>query len=110
MTECKIFEFVPVGKDHAISTDELAALFGTTRRGVQRKVQAARASGLTICSKTDGAGGYFRPGTAAELEHFVAAMESRRREIEASTIAAREELARMQAAESGQVSLPDVET
>lgn len=58
----KITEFIPDGKDNAISMKDLAVMLGTSKRGVRSLVLAAREHGEPICSTSEGdKGGYYMP-------------------------------------------------
>ena len=59
MNEKDIRNFVPLGRDHAISCRHLAEKMGISERDVQAAVLQARSAGYPICS-TPG-GGYYMP-------------------------------------------------
>ena len=64
MNEKDIRNFVPLGRDHAISCRRLAERMGCSERDVQEAVFQARAEGYPVCSTTRN--GYFMPLSAGE--------------------------------------------
>ena len=67
---------LPVGKENAISSKELAALMGfDTVRALQSDIAKSRAAGQIICSST--IGGYFIPADETELKEFIAVLRAR---------------------------------
>lgn len=78
-----ISDFIPTGKDNAISCRALAARAGLSERDVQEAVLHARADGNPICS---GSRGYFMPRDAAEALSYLCAQVNR---IRSGTLALR---------------------
>lgn len=67
MTLEKFLEFVPYGKDSAISMGELSIRSGTGLRTTRKFVEAARKNGLPLCSDCDkNGGGYYFPLNVSE--------------------------------------------
>lgn len=59
------------GASHAIRTVELARLAGfSNARGLQAQIEAERTNGALICSRCSNYGGYYIPGSRAELVAF----------------------------------------
>ncbi|MGF6991438.1 hypothetical protein M2150_002713 [Lachnospiraceae bacterium PM6-15] len=59
---------LPLGKENAISSEELTKIFNCTDRELRAIVSRERKSGAIICSATTG--GYFKPKTKEELQAF----------------------------------------
>lgn len=58
----KITDFIPKGRNNAVSMDELATRTGLDKRTVRQAVFNARRKGVVICSSTSNEqGGYFLP-------------------------------------------------
>ena len=59
------------GASHALRTVELARLAGfSNARGLQAQIEAERTNGALICSRCSNGGGYYIPGSRAELVAF----------------------------------------
>lgn len=54
----KIENFIPEGKENAITRPELARVLGMTDRAVRKEIELARDRGAMICNDGDGAGYY----------------------------------------------------
>lgn len=54
----KIENFIPDGKENAITRPELARVLGMTDRAVRKEIELARDRGALICNDGDGAGYY----------------------------------------------------
>ena len=54
----KIEDFIPEGKENAITRPELARVLGMTDRAVRKEIELARDRGALICNDGDGAGYY----------------------------------------------------
>lgn len=63
-----------VGEHRAMTSKELMRRTGLTRRGLVRRVNWERKRHL-ICSTTSGEGGYYRPASRADIQHFLAGQE-----------------------------------
>lgn len=73
-----IIEFIPYGKENAISQEDLANVMRCDKRTVRQAVFNARTKGAVICSTCEGtAGGYYIPLSANEARPYVAMQESR---------------------------------
>ena len=71
-----IARLLPIGKENAISTEELVRVTGcTSSRELQQYIAQERKRGALICSSTTG--GYFQPATRHELEEFCKSLENR---------------------------------
>ena len=75
-TEFPIMSSLPVGKENAISTTDLARLTGCiSTRELQQRIADERNRGALICS---GSGkGYWRPKDREEIRQFVRTMNAR---------------------------------
>lgn len=75
-SEYKIASLLPVGKENAISTQDLVQLTGcSSARELQQYIAAERSRGAVICSSTTG--GYFLPANHKETAEFCKALENR---------------------------------
>ena len=73
-----IIEFIPYGKENAISQEDLADVMHCGKRTVRALIFSARTKGAVICSTCEGtAGGYYIPLTANGARPYVAMQESR---------------------------------
>lgn len=74
-----ILDFIPFGKENAISMEELAIRMNTDKRTVRKRVFTARVKGAKICSTCEGepTAGYYRPISAAEAIPYVKMQRSR---------------------------------
>lgn len=70
----KIEPLLPIGKENAISTEELKQVFGCSAREIRAIVSKERNEGALICSSTQG--GYFKAGSRAELQEFYNTLQS----------------------------------
>lgn len=71
-----IASLLPVGKENAISTEDLVKLIGcSSARELQQYIAQERKEGALICSSTTG--GYFQPAKRQEIIEFCNALESR---------------------------------
>ena len=72
-------EYLPVGKENAISAERLRARIGVKNdREVRQCVGAARLSGQLICS---GNAGYYIPATREEVREYVNRIEAQARSM-----------------------------
>lgn len=75
---------IPVGRDNAISRKELANKWAISDREMRRRIADMRAvddgSNMVIVSVSHG-GGYYRTDKLPEIEHFIAEMTKRTRNI-----------------------------
>lgn len=74
--EFRIMNLLPVGRENAISTEELVRLVGcNSSRELQEYIASERNRGALICS---GSGkGYWRPKNRQEIQEFVRMMDAR---------------------------------
>lgn len=71
-----ITSLLPVGKENAISTEDLVNLTGcSSARELQQYIAQERKAGAVICSSTTG--GYFLPANHAEVAEFCKSLENR---------------------------------
>lgn len=71
-----IASLLPVGKDNAISTEDLVNLTGcSSARELQQYIAQERKAGAVICSSTTG--GYYLPANHAEMAEFCKTLENR---------------------------------
>ncbi|MCX4257938.1 MAG: hypothetical protein OSJ54_13560 [Oscillospiraceae bacterium] len=73
-----VLDFIPLGRNHAISMSELAKRMGTDQRTARKMVFAARQRGAVICSTCgENTSGYYRPNTVDEIRPYIAMQQSR---------------------------------
>lgn len=80
----QISDYIPYGKDHAISRAELARLTGLKDRQVRKSIKRELGRGTVILSSAS-ARGYWRTDDLAEIEAFIRESD-RRRTTEARTV------------------------
>lgn len=69
-------KILPIGKENAISKNELAVLMGfSDSRTLQADIAKARDNGQVILSSTSG--GYYLPANDDEVQEFVAVLRAR---------------------------------
>ncbi len=67
-----ILDFIPVGKNNAITGKELQNITGLDGRSIKQQIANARIKGSVICSSLDGSrGGYFIPSCPGEAVEYV---------------------------------------
>lgn len=68
----KIIDYIPYGRQNAVSTDYLKAITGLDTRTIRQMIANERTQGAVICSslKSDG-GGYFLPADPSEAVRYV---------------------------------------
>lgn len=86
----KIIEYIPHGRDNAITRAELVRLTGLSDRNVRAQISQARRNNVII-NLQDG-GGYYRPTERAEIERYAMQEEHRLKSIGWSLKAARDAL------------------
>ena len=80
--EMSIVDYLPEGRDNAISGEELAGLLGlSNKRQLQFLIAKERAHGNLILSTSVPPGGYYTSRDPVEIEAFVRMMESRAKKI-----------------------------
>ncbi len=73
-----VLDFIPLGRNHAISMSELAKRMETDQRTARKMVFAARQRGAVICSTCgENTSGYYRPNTVDEIRPYIAMQQSR---------------------------------
>ena len=81
MSKCKlnVADYVPFGKNNAISMTELAIRMGCSKRVARSAVFSARRKGAVICSTCSGDSfdGYYFPASVEEALPYVRLQESR---------------------------------
>ena len=84
----KIVDILGVGKENAISTQDLVILSGSKSvRHLQQRIAQEREAGAIICS---GSGqGYGLPKNRKEIEDFCTTMDSRAKKIMSATRSAK---------------------
>lgn len=65
-----IIDFIPVGKNNAITGKELQNITGLDGRSVKQQIANARIRGAVICASLNG-GGYFIPSCPSEATEYV---------------------------------------
>lgn len=86
MIEAVLKEHNAVGIENALTITELCILTGKTIREITKAVEEERKSGVLICSKMEGKGGYFMPANDVEVREQY---ESLQRRIKAQAITIR---------------------
>lgn len=67
-----ILDFIPVGKNNAITGKELQNITGLDGRSIKQQIANARIKGSVICSSLNGSrGGYFIPSCPSEAIEYV---------------------------------------
>ena len=67
---------LPIGKENAVSTDELMQIIGcSSARELQQYIAQERKAGAVICSSTTG--GYYLPANQGEMAEFCRTLENR---------------------------------
>lgn len=78
-----ILEFIPVGRENAISCRELSDLLHIPKRQVTRQIERERRHGCAVCaSNATGTAGYYRPADRGELREYLHRLNSRITEIQ----------------------------
>lgn len=91
----RLVNFLPIGRENAVTGRELASLLDLTVRDVSRMVALARADGCPICASCDTARpGYFLTEDPDELERYINSLDRRLRAIRRTREALAETLAR----------------
>lgn len=67
-------KFIPKGRDNAISAEALSSLLGRSERDLRHIIEAARNSGILICSD---AKGYFFSGSLEEMLAYISQVRAR---------------------------------
>lgn len=75
-SEFVIAGLLPIGKENAVSTEDLVNLTGcSSARELQQYIAQERKAGALICSSTTG--GYFLPESRREIEEFRRSLKNR---------------------------------
>ncbi len=100
MAHGDITDFIPHGRDNAISMKQLAILTGWTLRETRAAIYQARCAGALICSSCDPyASGYYLPETMAEVQSYKRMQENRIRSAARAVRSARQYLKRQKEGE-----------
>lgn len=93
-----ILDFIPYGKENAVSQEELAIRMHTDKRTVRQLVYSVRVRGAVICSTCEGepTAGYYRPISANEAMPYVRMQRSRIASAEAALRSAEDFIARVE--------------
>lgn len=75
-----------IGREQAMTINELCIAARTTPREITKAIEEERKSGVLICSKMEGKGGYFMPANDVEVREQY---ESLQRRIKAQAITIR---------------------
>lgn len=74
----KIQDYIPHGRNNAISGSDLKTLLNVDSRTVKAMIANARLNGAVICSSLDGNnGGYFIPDSPEEAYEYVVTEQKR---------------------------------
>lgn len=79
----KIREFIPVGRNNAISMRELSEQLNISPRTTRAIIQKARADGEPICSDWEN-GGYYLPNDSTEAKTYLNQQRARIRSARAA--------------------------
>ena len=71
-----ILNYIPVGKDKAVTRSQLCAMTGMSDRGVRKLIENARIEGNIIINAQDGAG-YYISNDAEDIRRQMATNRSR---------------------------------
>ena len=97
-----ILEYIPEGKEHAISAQRLAEISGArSERCLRGDIAELRKAGEIICSSP---AGYYRPATRDEIADFIERMEAHAIGVFSAIASARKELKQME----GQTTIEDL--
>lgn len=67
-----LLDFIPKGKENAISRKELAQILSLPERTLRQLIEQQRNEGQIICSNWQGKHrGYYQPATEAEKQEFL---------------------------------------
>lgn len=78
MSKYNVVDFVPSGRNYAISMSELAKRIGISQREARKAVFEARCRGEIICSTCgENASGYYRPASVDEALPYIRLQQSR---------------------------------
>ena len=73
-----VLDFIPIGRENAISMSNLADRMGTDQRTAQKAIFNARCKGEISCSTCgENASGYYRPASIDEVRPYIAMQEHR---------------------------------
>lgn len=74
-----VLDFIPMGRENAISMSNLSDRMGTDQRTARKAVFNARCRGEIICSVCNGdkTSGYYRPDNASEILPYIRMQQSR---------------------------------
>ena len=75
-----ILDYIPYGKQNAVSRQELVTRTGMSDRAVRKAIQALREDGEIILSSSHGKG-YWRSDDASEIGQYIAENKSRIRKL-----------------------------
>lgn len=67
MTERHITDFIPTGKENAVTREYLCGVMGMTDRAVREEIEQARRRGVIIVNAQDGAG-YYQTESLEEIK------------------------------------------
>lgn len=100
----RVSALLSVGKENAITGENLAKLLGCTARDVSQQVERERRAGIPVCASCDATTpGYFLPQDVGELALYVASLNRRLKNTRETLMAMEEALYQM----TGQESLFD---
>ena len=98
MKDSSFLNYIPSGKENAISAAQLAVRLGVDLRSVREMVHGARRSGCLILS---GNAGYWRSDSLPELKEFYKRMRNMSVETLAAAEAARATISEIEGVEYG---------
>lgn len=78
-TKFTVLDFIPFGKENAISQEDLAIRMQCDKRTIRATIYSARVKGAVICSTCEGGStaGYYRPLSVNEAMPYIKMQRSR---------------------------------
>lgn len=104
-----ISDYLPTGRENAITADEIKTRTGLKRRDITRSIQRERLAGKPICATNDSHNpGYFLTDDPAELQRYITSLDRRVREIRKTRSAMQKTMHRIES-ETEQLSMIVIE-
>lgn len=77
-----IADYIPLGRENAITAKELQTITGIKLRDITRSIQRERLSGVPICANSDSTNpGYYLANDPKEIQRYIKSLDHREREI-----------------------------
>lgn len=74
MQKGKLTDILPVGAENAITSKDLAKIYGCHERDITKSINALRKNGVLICSNGSG---FFLPKNDDDIKNFIRQMRCR---------------------------------